>query len=322
MGTATIDEAVTSVTFTADGAGLAPHEFAVFNLLLGPVPDVDSLTFGAVQTYADGEVVSWTDPIPADGEEPEHPAPVLTVSGATADGHGHGGDGTHSDGDGHRRRHEHSDGGERRRHRHHRAGAGRRRHRRRPGRYRRRRIGGPDPAAAARRAAAPHERPAPVGPRGPGRSDVGVLGLVGAGPAWAHNALTNSDPADGASTGHLTGVGDADLQRHGAEPGTADHRRRSGRATVGRVRPSPRSTTPSACRFAPWAKPVPTRWPTGSCRPTATRGGHHDLHADRGGRRHTEPGDPPTHALHRIGSRPGSGRWRRRWWWSWWRSAA
>ncbi len=92
VGAVTVDKAVTTVTFTADGAGLAPHEFTVFSLLLGPIPDVDSLTFGAIQTYDDGEVVSWTDPTPASGAEPAHPAPVLTVSGEATDGRAHGGD--------------------------------------------------------------------------------------------------------------------------------------------------------------------------------------------------------------------------------------
>ncbi len=86
VGDFTVDRAVTTVTFTADGAGLAPHEFAVFNLLLGPIPDVGSLTFTAVQTYDDGEVVRWDQPTPASGEEPKYPAPVLTVGGASTDG--------------------------------------------------------------------------------------------------------------------------------------------------------------------------------------------------------------------------------------------
>lgn len=89
VGTITVDKAITSVTFTADdGAGLAPHEFAVFDLLLGPIPAVDSLAFGAVQTYDDGEIVNWTEPTPAGGEEPEHPAPVLKIAGAPAIGDG------------------------------------------------------------------------------------------------------------------------------------------------------------------------------------------------------------------------------------------
>ena len=80
VGTITVDKAITAVTFTADGTGLPPGQFVVFDLLLGPIPNVSQLQFGAVQTYDDGEVVNWTEPTPAGGEEPEHPAPVLEVS--------------------------------------------------------------------------------------------------------------------------------------------------------------------------------------------------------------------------------------------------
>lgn len=92
VGDFTVDKATTTVTFTTDGAGLPPHQFIVFSVLLGPIPDVDSLSFAAVQTYDDGEVVSWNQPTPASGEEPEYPAPVLVVSGDATDGHAHGGD--------------------------------------------------------------------------------------------------------------------------------------------------------------------------------------------------------------------------------------
>lgn len=91
VGDFTVDKAISTVTFTADGAGLAAHEFTVFTLLLGPIPDVESLTFAAVQTYDDGTVVSWNQPTPASGAEPEYPAPVLTISGDATDGHAHGG---------------------------------------------------------------------------------------------------------------------------------------------------------------------------------------------------------------------------------------
>jgi hypothetical protein len=37
------------------------------------------LVFPTTQTYNDGEVVQWDEPTPASGEEPEHPAPTLTV---------------------------------------------------------------------------------------------------------------------------------------------------------------------------------------------------------------------------------------------------
>lgn len=49
---------------------------------IGEVPtDVDTVDFDAVQTYDNGDVVRWIKPTPVGGEEPEHPAPVLTVRG-------------------------------------------------------------------------------------------------------------------------------------------------------------------------------------------------------------------------------------------------
>ncbi len=78
----TLTEAVTRVTWTADGQGLAPHEFSEFELSVGPFPEgVDELTFPATQTYSDGEVVAWADPPNEDGTEPEVPAPVLALTG-------------------------------------------------------------------------------------------------------------------------------------------------------------------------------------------------------------------------------------------------
>jgi len=84
-GDLTIKEAVTSVTWTADpGTMIGPGEFAEFDISAGPVPDVESLEFPTTQTYSDGEVVSWDEPTPASGEEPDHPAPTLTVPPADA----------------------------------------------------------------------------------------------------------------------------------------------------------------------------------------------------------------------------------------------
>ncbi len=86
QGAITFDKAITSVTFTADGAGLAPDEYATFEVMVGPVPDVAQISFIALQTYSDGTVVSWSDPPTASGAEPAHPAPVLTVTGPPVTG--------------------------------------------------------------------------------------------------------------------------------------------------------------------------------------------------------------------------------------------
>lgn len=84
-----ITEAVRTVTWTAEGDGIAPGEFDEFALSGGPFPDADSIRFAAEQTYDDGEVVDW-DQVQQGDEEPEKPAPTLTLLAASDDGHGSG----------------------------------------------------------------------------------------------------------------------------------------------------------------------------------------------------------------------------------------
>ncbi|MEU8791847.1 YcnI family protein [Streptomyces sp. NPDC048643] len=87
-----IDEAVTKVTWTADGKGVQPGFFQKFPLSVGALPeDTDQLVFKAIQTYDDKEVVRWIEPQKEGAEEPENPAPVLALSAATEDHHGSAG---------------------------------------------------------------------------------------------------------------------------------------------------------------------------------------------------------------------------------------
>src|SRR6478609_6070111 len=83
--TATLDRdtasgTVRSVTWTAaPAAGIPPDQFALFRLSV-KLPDQESMTLPATQTYSDGTVVKWDKaPLP-DGAEPEHPAPELTLA--------------------------------------------------------------------------------------------------------------------------------------------------------------------------------------------------------------------------------------------------
>jgi len=71
---------VRSVTWTAaPAAGIPPDQFALFRLSV-KLPDQESMTLPATQTYSDGTVVKWDKaPLP-DGAEPEHPAPQLTLA--------------------------------------------------------------------------------------------------------------------------------------------------------------------------------------------------------------------------------------------------
>ncbi|MFE1909876.1 YcnI family copper-binding membrane protein [Streptomyces anandii] len=85
-----ISEAVTKVTWTADGKGIEPGYFQKFPVSVGALPeDADQLVFKALQTYSDKEVVRWIE-VQAKGQaEPENPAPVLELA-AAKDGDAHG----------------------------------------------------------------------------------------------------------------------------------------------------------------------------------------------------------------------------------------
>ena len=71
------------VDWKATAGGIKPGEYAEFQLSVGPLPKADSMTFKALQTYSNGERVSWID-LPAAGssDEPEHPAPTLKLAPA------------------------------------------------------------------------------------------------------------------------------------------------------------------------------------------------------------------------------------------------
>jgi len=84
-----ITEAVTAVTWTAQpGSELKATDYQEFSVSFGPLPtNVDQVEFPAHQTYSDGKVVDWNQPTPANGEEPEHPAPAVKLAAkATGDG--------------------------------------------------------------------------------------------------------------------------------------------------------------------------------------------------------------------------------------------
>ncbi|MZF85474.1 YcnI family protein [Streptomyces sp. SID5643] len=83
-----ISEAVTKVTWTADGEGIKAGFFQKFPVSIGTLPEnTDQLVFKALQTYSNKEVVRWIE-VPQKGqEEPDNPAPVLELSAASEDGH-------------------------------------------------------------------------------------------------------------------------------------------------------------------------------------------------------------------------------------------
>jgi len=81
----TVSEAVSVVEFdAAPGAGIGPGQFQEFSLSGGPFPKASELTFPVVQSYSDGSETAWIEPSVEGQAEPEHPAPVLKLSGGSA----------------------------------------------------------------------------------------------------------------------------------------------------------------------------------------------------------------------------------------------
>ncbi|MEV4561777.1 YcnI family protein [Kitasatospora sp. NPDC049285] len=87
-----ITESVSKITWTADAtAKIVPGQFQEFKVSLGPLPtDTDKLVFKALQTYDDGNVVRWIEEAKDGQPEPQHPAPVLTLTKAATSSDSHG----------------------------------------------------------------------------------------------------------------------------------------------------------------------------------------------------------------------------------------
>jgi uncharacterized protein YcnI len=79
--TATVD----GRTIRWEGGRVEPGQFQEFDISVGPLPEVDQLVFKAVQTYSDGSEARWIEETVDGEEEPERPAPVLTLTPAGDD---------------------------------------------------------------------------------------------------------------------------------------------------------------------------------------------------------------------------------------------
>jgi uncharacterized protein YcnI len=75
-----VTEAVSQITWT--GGKIEPGQFQQFTVSVGLPDDADELEFKAKQTYSDGTIVRWIEPETPGGAEPEHPAPLLTLTAA------------------------------------------------------------------------------------------------------------------------------------------------------------------------------------------------------------------------------------------------
>jgi uncharacterized protein YcnI len=78
-----VTEAVTRVTW--QGGQIAPGQFDRFVVLVASLPtDVATLEFKVVQTYSNGDVVRWIEDPGPNGAPPDHPAPLLALTGPAA----------------------------------------------------------------------------------------------------------------------------------------------------------------------------------------------------------------------------------------------
>jgi uncharacterized protein YcnI len=84
----TLTEGVSQVVWTASSpaAGIPAGQFDSFQVLVGPLPaKATTLSFPTVQTYSNGKVTSWIEPVTDPAHEPDNPAPTLHLLAAAAD---------------------------------------------------------------------------------------------------------------------------------------------------------------------------------------------------------------------------------------------
>ena len=83
----TFTTAVTEVTWMVTaGGGVPPGAFERFNVLATTPSSGTKVTFKAIQTYSNGDVVRWIETPVKGAPKPENPAPVLTLTKAPPSG--------------------------------------------------------------------------------------------------------------------------------------------------------------------------------------------------------------------------------------------
>ncbi|WP_028272466.1 YcnI family copper-binding membrane protein [Arthrobacter sp. UNC362MFTsu5.1] len=90
---ATITEAPLSVTWTATDAQsqLSADQYQTFSLSVGRLPKTGTtVMLPTEQTYSDGSVRNWKDPVVEGQAEPQDPAPSFVTTAAQAGQEGHG----------------------------------------------------------------------------------------------------------------------------------------------------------------------------------------------------------------------------------------
>ncbi|HEX4441997.1 MAG TPA: YcnI family protein [Galbitalea sp.] len=76
-----VTQAPVKIIYTAKpGVEIKAGQFQEFPVALDLTPDTGSVEFPTIQTYSNGDVVKWNEPTPADGDEPDNPAPTLYIN--------------------------------------------------------------------------------------------------------------------------------------------------------------------------------------------------------------------------------------------------
>ena len=83
-----VTQAVNEISWIApSGGGTPPGSFQEFYILVQQLPtNATQVVFKAVQTYSNGQVVRWIDPVVAGQPDPDHPTPILTLTPAGGSG--------------------------------------------------------------------------------------------------------------------------------------------------------------------------------------------------------------------------------------------
>ena len=82
----TITQGVGEVSYTAapGNKGIPIGGFGAFQILVGPLPDANQVVFSAVQTYSNGKVAAWIQPVTDPANPPQSPTPILALHAATS----------------------------------------------------------------------------------------------------------------------------------------------------------------------------------------------------------------------------------------------
>ena len=80
---------VRAITWTAGpDAGIPPDQFELFQILV-TLPDAETASFPAIQTYDDGTTVHWDQVQPPGAAEPDRPAPTVNLTASAGPGADH-----------------------------------------------------------------------------------------------------------------------------------------------------------------------------------------------------------------------------------------